>query len=401
MCIDGLILGYESGIKRIIEEITMTGVPNYLKKFESVWNVEPKKANLAWWDEARFGLFIHYGLYSQLKRGEWVQFQEQIPVAEYEKLVDTFDPSRFDADFITDLAAEAEMKYVNLVSCHHDSFALWNSRAEPFNSVATKNRDLVGELSEQCDKKGLGFFTYYTYHQNWRHPYFLSRDYYPSARPDYPIPDPAYKFEKPEDFRKYVDYAHACISELLTSYSPISGMWLDLIMGHYACPDMMPVEETYALVRKLQPHCFVSFKQGATGTEDFGTPEQHFHSLEERARATCGERGAIVAREAWEKNKGKHNEICATLQRSKWAYSDVETHLNADEVRGLIAHAWSHNANLLLNTGPMPDGSIPIEDVKTLRAVGNKIRTEGWPGPDEAAIPSRDDPTVTGNAAVE
>jgi len=368
----------------------MNTAPNYLSSHEDLWKRDPKEASLAWWREARFGLFIHYGLYSQLKRGEWVQFHEQIPVAEYEKLVETFDPSGFDADFITDLAAEAEMRYINLVSCHHDSYALWDSKAEPFNSVNTKRRDLVGERSEQCDKKGLGFFTYYTYHQNWRHPYFLSRDYYPSARPDYRDPEPAYRFSKPEDFRRYVDYAHECITELITGYGPIAGMWLDLIMGHYACPDMMPVEETYALIRGLSPYCLVSFKQGATGTEDFATPEQHFHSLEERARATYGERAAAVAREAWEKNKDKHNEICATLQRRKWAYAEGEVHLDADEVRGLIAHAWSHDANLLLNTGPMPDGSIPDEDARTLRAVGAKIRSDGWPGPDEAAIPDRE-----------
>ena len=113
-----------------------------------------------------------------------MQRRKTIPVDEYARLQETFDPSAFDADFITDLALEAEMKYINLVSCHHDSFALWDSRAEVFNSMnAPTHRDLVGELAEKCGEKGLGFFTYYTYHQNWRHPYFLSRDYYASARP--------------------------------------------------------------------------------------------------------------------------------------------------------------------------------------------------------------------------
>ena len=377
----------------------MSTVPDYLKDYEEIWSQNPREASLAWWRQAKFGLFIHYGLYSQLKRGEWVQFHEGIPVSEYEKLAETFDPSNFDADFITDLAAEAEMRYINLVSCHHDSYALWSSKVEPFNSMATVQRDLVGELAEQCNKKKLGFFTYYTYHQNWRHPYFLSREYYDMARPDYPTPEPAYKFSGAEDFAKYVEYCHAAMEELLTGYGPLAGMWLDLIMGYYACPDMMPVEESYALIRRLQPHCLVSFKQGATGTEDFATPEQHFHSLEERARAMFGERSAQVARDAWEKNKTKHNEICATLQRRKWAYAEGEIHLNADEVRGLIAHAATHNCNLLLNTGPMPDGSIPEEDVATLREVGKRIREDGWPDVDEAAIPERN-PT-TGGAAAE
>ena len=378
----------------------MNNMPNYLSGFRSEWEKDPKQANLAWWEQARFGLFIHYGLYSQLADGEWVQFRQRIPVSEYEKLADTFDPGGFDADFITDLALEAEMAYVNLVSCHHDSFALWGSKAEPFNSVnAPAGRDLVSELSEQCANKGLGFFTYYTYHQNWRHPYFLSRDYYPSARPDYSEPEPRYKFSKPGDFQRYVDYAHACIEELLVNCGPLAGMWLDLIMGYYAVPDMMPVEETYELIRGLQAHTLISFKQGATGTEDFATPERHFHSLEERAREQYGEKSAEVARSVWEKNKSKHNEICATLQRNKWGYAKGERHFDAGDVRGLLAHALSHNSNLLLNTGPLPDGSIPDEDVATLREVGKTIRNDGWPGPDEARIPGEEGNTAGGASA--
>jgi alpha-L-fucosidase len=369
----------------------LSDLPRYLGNYRDLWAGSPKEANLAWWKEARFGLFIHYGLYSQLKQGEWVQFHNRIPVADYERLQDTFDPSGFDADFVTDLACEAEMRYVNLVSCHHDSFALWDSRTEEFNSVnAPAHRDLVGELAEACAEKGLGFFTYYTYHQNWRHPYFLSRDYYKTARPDYDSPDPHYRFQNAEDFQIYVEYAHNCITELLTGYGPLAGMWLDLIMGYYAAPQMMPVQQTYDLVHRLQPHTLVSFKQGATGTEDFATPERHFHSLEERARDQFGEEAARVARLAWEKNRDKHNEICATLQGHKWAYAETERHLNALEVRGLLAHALSNNANLLLNTGPRPDGSIPEADVETLREVGRRIRSDGWPSAEEAALPGEE-----------
>jgi alpha-L-fucosidase len=366
----------------------MSNLPNYLSAYKSEWEVDPKQANLSWWSQARFGLFIHYGLYSQLAEGEWVQFQRPIHVSDYEKLADTFNPGGFDADLITDLALEAQMSYVNLVTCHHDSFALWDSKVEPFNSMSSPaRRDLVAELSEQCDKKGLGFFTYYTYHENWRHPYFLSRDYYPSARPDFSEPEPRYEFARPEDFRKYVEYAHGCMEELLTGFGPLAGMWLDLISGFYAAPEMMPVEETYELVRKLQPHALISFKQGATGTEDFATPERQFHSIEDRIRGQYGDRSAAIARNAWEKNKSKHNEICATLQGHMWGYAKDERHLNPTEVRGLLAHALSHNANLLLNTGPLPDGSLPKEDIATLKAVGKGIRAGGWPEADEARIP--------------
>lgn len=259
-------------------------VPSYLRDFTDSWVTDAKRANLPWWPEAGFGLFIHCGLYTQLGEGEWVQFRRPIPPAEYEKLAESFDPGAFDADRITDPALEAEMSYVNLVTCHHDSFCLWDSANEPFNSVRTgSGRDLVAEPAEACREKSLGFFTYYTFALNWRHPYYLSRDYFPMARPPYDYDEPRYKLTSIADFDRYLDYVRRAITELLTAFGPLAGMWLDLIMAYYARPDLIPAPETYALVRELQPHALVSFKQGATGEEDFATPEQHFHSLEERA----------------------------------------------------------------------------------------------------------------------
>lgn len=358
----------------------MSGAPRYLQNYQQIWRTDAKAANLAWWKEARFGLFIHYGLYSQLSQGEWVQFHNKIPVSEYEALAQTFAPARFDADFITDLALEAQMRYVNLVSCHHDGFCLWSSHVEPFNSVnAPAGRDLVAELAEACDRKGLGLFTYYTFMQNWRHPYFLSRDYFPTARPAYEQPDPHYAFSRIEDFQRYVDYVRACLTELLNQFGPLAGMWLDLIMGYYAQPDLMPVDEIYAMIREQQPHILVSFKQGATGTEDFATPEHRFQSLEEKARERSGERAAQVARVAWERNRHKHNEICATMQEQGWGYVRDTAHRSEESVWELLRHAGAHDCNLLLNVGPLPDGSIHPDDVAVLRAVGKRIRRDGFP----------------------
>ena len=126
----------------------MSHVPRYLTGYEAMWNESPHKANLEWFKNADFGLFIHYGLYSILGAGEWAQFHQRIPVAEYEKLRDRFTAENFDADFITDLAMEAEMKYVTLVTCHHDSFCLWESQVEAFNSSGSPcGRDLVREMA--------------------------------------------------------------------------------------------------------------------------------------------------------------------------------------------------------------------------------------------------------------
>ena len=377
-------------------------VPRYLRGYADLWETDPKAANLAWWKEAKFGLFIHYGLYSQLGAGEWAQLRQRIPVAEYKKLRNSFSPTNFDADHVTDLALEAEMRYVNIVSCHHDSFVLWDSKIEAFNSMnSPARRDLVGELAEQCNKKGLGLFTYYTYALNWRHPYFLSREYFEHARPAYETAQPEYKFKRIEDFQRYRDYVHAMLRELLTSYTPLAGIWLDLIMMYYAQPDLIPVEETYALIRELQPHALISFKQGATGDEDFATPEQHFHSLADQARQSLGEKAAQIAERAWNLNQHKHNEVNATMQSRMWGYAEHETHKSADDVYRLLAHAHSHNCNLLLNVGPLPDGAIHPEDLAALRAVGERIRRDGWPETSQPSMPAPpiDDPDNAGAAA--
>ncbi|MEI7834424.1 MAG: alpha-L-fucosidase [bacterium] len=361
-------------------------VPRYLEPHAVQWANDPKAANLAWWREARFGLFIHYGLYSALGTGEWAQFHQRIPVAEYAKLADSFTARDFDADRITDLACEAEMRYVNLVSCHHDSFALWDSQAEPLNSLHTPcGRDLVGEMAEQCARKGLGFFTYYTFMLNWRHPYFLSRDYLEMARPAYDTPQPEYRFRDLDDYPKYVEYMQASLRELFTGYGPLAGVWLDIISAYYARPDLVPIERTIGLVRQLQPHALLCYKQGATGDEDFAAPEYAFESLGNRMREQFGAEAGARADTAWARNSGKHNEICTTLQEQGWGYMKDTRHRTADEVWDLLGYTGAHDANLLVNIGPLPDGGIHPEDVATLRALGRRIRAEGWPEQDAGA----------------
>ncbi len=334
-----------------------------------------REKTLEWFTKARFGLFMHYGVYAILGRGEWVQLREKIPVAEYAKLKDQFTARNFDVDFITDLALEAEMKYVNLTSRHHDSFSLFETKQTDFNSVnSPARRDLIGELTEACRKKGLGIFYYYSYALDWRHPYFYSREAglprWGAARPDYPEPQPEYKWKKDEDFKHYIEFVHAQIKELLTQYGPIQGMWLDPIMGYYARPDLFPIEQTYALIRSLQPGCLICFKQGANGDEDFVAPERTMQAHR---------RGGEVGRRAWELNKGKPAEICDTLQPRAWGYDKRVDgkHRDADWVIRALEEAEKLNANLLLNTGPLPDGSIHPEDVKTLREIGKRLRRKG------------------------
>jgi alpha-L-fucosidase len=332
--------------------------------------------NLEWFKKARFGLFMHYGVYSILGRGEWVMLREAIPVAEYAKLKNRFTAEKFDADKITDMALAAGMKYVNMTSRHHDSFCLFKTNQTDFNVVnSPARRDLIGELTQACQRKGLGIFYYYSYALDWRHPYFYSREAglasknapWGMARPNYKTPEPSYKYRNPEDFRKYIDFVHAQLRELLTQYGPISGMWLDPIMGYYARPDLFPIAETYALIRKLQPQCLISFKQGADGEEDFVAPERTL---------TAHRSGGEVALKVWELNKHKLPEICDTLQERVWGYqkADDKKHRDADWVIKTLDYCKSIHGNLLLNTGPLPDGSIHPIDRATLLETGKRLK---------------------------
>lgn len=345
--------------------------PAFLRAQADIYARDPRAARVAWFREAKFGLFMHYGLYSLLGRGEWVMLHERIPVAEYTALKDRFKAEKFNADHITDLAIAAGMKYVNLTSRHHDGFCLFRTRQSDFNSVNSPcGRDLVGELADACRRKGLGLFLYYSYALDWTHPYFFPRsESCTVARPAYDKPEPTYRFTKDADFKHYINYVHAQLRELLTQYGPLAGLWFDPLMGYYGRPDLFPVKETYALIRRLQPGCMISFKQGANGDEDFVAPERQAQALKR-----AGEAGKKV----WEQNKGKPVEICNTLQPAVWGYEkDTDgKHKTADQVMQMLAEAKDRNANLLLNTGPLPDGSIHPDDEATLREVGRRLREQ-------------------------
>lgn len=337
------------------------------------------QAALKWFQDAKFGLFMHYGLYSQLERGEWVMLREKIPLTQYEQLKNSFRPDKFDANRIVSVAIDAGMKYVNLTAKHHEGFCLFRTRQTSYNSTESPSRrDLVGELAEACGKRGLGMFLYYSIGADWHHPWFCD----PSAgwehyRPAYAVKPAQYKWTTGAGLEIYIDYVHNQLRELLTQYGPVAGIWFDPLLGYDARPDLFPMDETYALIRSLQPNCLVSFKQGATGNEDFAAPERSNAGLGSYASVAPERRehARQVAENAWEKNRTKPAELCNTLQPGVWGYnrSDDDKHRTAPQVLALFQAARTQNANLLLNTGLLPDGSIFPQDVETLRAVGKTL----------------------------
>ena len=331
-------------------------------------------AALAWFQKAKFGLFMHYGLYSQLGQGEWVMLREKIPLEDYEKLKNSFNPSGFDADRIAALAVDAGMKYVNLTAKHHEGFCLFRTKQTNYSSTESPSRrDLVGELAEACNKRGLGLFLYYSAETDWHHPYFCD----PSAgfafyRPGYPNKPSQYLWRRDADTEIYVEYVRNQVRELLTQYGPIAGIWFDPLLGYYARPDLFPMDQIYSLIRQVQPSCLISFKQGATGSEDFAAPERQSAAIASYDSITPAHRqnARLVAERAWSRNRTKPMELCNTLQQSAWGYNrkDDAKHRHTGEVLAMLQAA--SNANLLLNTGLLPDGSVATEDASTLRSVG-------------------------------
>ncbi len=335
-------------------------VPSYLADHAERYAQDPRAAALAWFKAARFGLFMHYGLYSLPGRHEWVQLREAISVAEYAKLKERFTAEKFDADAIADLALAAGMRYVNITTRHHDSFCLFATKQTDFNSVnSPAKRDLVGELAAACRKKGLGLCLYYSHGRDWRHPHAPNNDGWGgSARPKYAPPEPSYAYGKDHDLQKYLDFMTAQVTELLTQYGPIAAIWLDGIAVPLSGDrSLFKCQELYDLIHRLQPQVLVSYKQGLLGTEDFFAPEH----------------------KAVSNPAGKPMEICSTLQEGSWGYNTQKRNIATDEAWAKLAAAGAAQANLLLNTGPLPDGSIPPPHARVLRELGERIRAQGWP----------------------
>lgn len=338
--------------------IQTTGAAALAALVRPTWAATPAESErartLRWFRDARFGLFMHYGVFSLLEKDAWVQYFDRIPVADYARLRERFHADRFDAEAITDLALAAGMRYVNLTTRHHDGFCLFASRATDFTSTQSPaRRDLVGELAATCAKKGLGLCLYYSHGRDWRHPHAPNNDEWGgSARPKYDRPDPAYAVGSAHHLEIYLEFMRTQITELLTQYGPIRAIWLDGIAVPKSRPDgaaRFQVQSLYDHIHRLQPGVLVSYKQGLTGTEDFFAPER-----------------------SWQGKSDKPLEICDTLQPKGWGYvrADDGRHKGIADVRAMLASARARGANLLLNTGLRPDGSVPEIDAQTLRQAG-------------------------------
>ena len=348
-------------------------VPNYLKDYADDYKKNPRVAALKWMKDAKYGMFMHYGVYSQTGKGEWVMWQEKIHVKEYTKLIDTFDPSNFDADAITDLALDAGMKYICITTKHHDSFCLWDTQETDFKSTNAKgNRDLIKDLAIKCNEKGIGLFFYYSYGRDWRHPHGVSlskggTEKLRGSYPEYDTPEPTYlRGTKDHDVQKYVSYVNNQVKELLTYYGPIAAIWFDGPPDVQHNFDVFKPYKTYDMIHKLQPQCLVSAKWGLKDPNDKHSFEEDFFAPE------------VKQYKSYMQSAGKPIEICMNFNTG-WAWKAEYRNKGTDFIKESFKVCNYVNSNLLLNVAPMPDGAIHAEDQKALREVGSWLKENGWP----------------------
>lgn len=280
-----------------------------------------------WFQRARYGMFIHWGLYSVLGRGEWTMNRERIPLEEYKRLTDQFTASKYHPAEWAALARDAGMRYMVLTTKHHEGFCLWDSKTCSFNATrSAAGRDLLAEYVAAARSAGLKVGLYY-------------------SLGDWLNPDWALGWQGDRAAReRFMEYTHALVRELMTDYGTIDLLFYDLPQC-YSAGEWRSVELN-AMVRSLQPGILINNR--ALTTEDYATPEQH---------VTASSSGRL-----WE--------ACMTLNEA-WGYRPADQNWKTPEtVARNLAQVAAGGGNLLLNVGPDGEGEIPQICGTTLRKVG-------------------------------
>ena len=296
-----------------------------------------RAARMQWWHEARFGMFVHWGLYSQLGRAEWVMNRERIPLREYEQLADTWRPKPRPAREWAALAKKAGMKYMVMTTKHHEGFCLWDTQQTDYNAAKHgPRRDLVREYVEACREFGLRVGFYYSL-MDWHHPDGARCAKDESAR------------------RRFLDFTQGCVRELVSNYGKIDILWYD-VAWPLEVPERWESAKMNAMVRGLQPEIIINNRSRLP--EDFGTPEGH----------VTPEGG------------GRSWEACMTFNGEwGWQPAPPEDWESVRSVLKMLRSCAAGGGNLLLNIGPRPDGSVPEEAVERLTSVGKWLAKYGEP----------------------
>ena len=323
----------------------------------------PSKENLEarkWFQEAKFGLFVHWGVYSILGDGEWVMNNQNIAIDEYEILPSFFNPIDFDAEAWVTMAKKAGMKYITITSRHHDGFSMFDSKATDYDIVdATPyGKDVLKALAEECRKQDIKLFFYYSL-LDWNRD-----DYFPRGRTGNEIPG-----RGSGSWEDYIVFMKIQLTELLTNYGDIGGIWFD---GHWDQKEWdgkkfgklkvdWHYDEIYRLIHELQPKALIGNNHhiGVINGEDFQMFEKDLPGKNTTGWGTASDQIGSVPLE-----------VCETINGS-WGFNlQDRKHKSDKELIHYLIKAAGYGSNMLLNVGPMPNGKIQPKHQNSLEAIG-------------------------------
>ena len=320
----------------------------------------PAKENLdarAVFEEMRFGIFIHWGIYSMFAQGEWY-LNSGLADAEYQKAASGFYPVRFDADAWVKAIKASGARYITFTSRHHDGFSMYDTRTSDYNIVKATpyKRDIIKELSKACKDQDVRLHLYYSI-LDWH-------------RTDYPVGRTGLKTGRAlaPDYDSYFAFMKTQVKELLTDYAPIGGLWFDGYWDHDS--DTIPFDwrmpELYRYVHALQPSCLIGNNHHITPIEG-----EDFQMFE---RDLPGENTAGLSGQEISKLP---LEMCQTMN-GMWGYKVADqNYKSTDKLIQLIARAAAKSSNLLLNIGPQPNGELPATALERLRGIGAWMNVNG------------------------
>lgn len=288
-----------------------------------------------WFFEKRFGMFVHWGIYSVPAWHEQHQWRARVPRAKYMKFADEFNPKKFNPEQWLDLMQEVGMKYITFTSKHCDGFCMWDTRQTKFNIMNTPyKKDILGMLSEACYKRKIPLCLYYSV-IDWNHPN------YPNQGRDHELKKDSEPGDK-ADWPAYFEFVKAQMRELCTNYGDIHGIWWDVNRPKYYDPSMNN------MIRELQPNAVINNRGFDEG--DFGTPERD-----------SNEESIIFYRPT---------EACESVDSLSWGYKKDAEYFSDKYLINSIDRYLSGNANYLLNVGPTAEGLIPEEPAAILKRIG-------------------------------
>jgi len=331
-------------------------------------NYTPSAQNLAtraWFQEAKFGLFIHWGLSSMLGQGEWVMNNRNIQVNDYKRLQNAFYPHAFQAEEWVLLAKNAGMKYITIITRHHDGFSLWDTQFSDWKITNTPyKKDVLKELTDACRKHGLKVYFYYSLLDWYRtdYQYETGKTGKGTGR------------TQPSNWPSYIQFMKNQLTELLTKYGEVSGIWFD---GHWDQLDNdhdkslqskvdWKYDEIYALIHQLQPGAMIGNNHHL-----LPLPGEDFQMFEKDLPGgnTTGFGGQAISTLPLE--------TCETINGA-WGYNITDrSYKSTPALIQYLVKAAGFGSNFLLNVGPMPDGQIQVEFKERLQAMGEWLKTYG------------------------